>query len=321
MGNRLLIGIGLGVVAAVVFASATTGPLVARLILFFIAPLPFALAGLGWGWQTAAVAGLAGTLLVAAGAGLAVAGVFALSQAMPMIGLTYLALLSRPGPAGGESLEWYPPGRLVVWSAVMAGLLSLATLLLLGGDLEGLRKSLAEFISKMLKEGLPQLPEGTEVSETEIKSLAEMSLWFLPAASAISWMGSLLFNLWLAGRITLASGQLVRPWPDLAAIEYPTGTALAFAGALLGTLTLGEHAGLAASGLAGGLFLAFVLLGLAIVHYTTRGIAWRPFLLWALYAAMLFLNMWIGVLAAILGLADSFLRIRQRYPPPPGPTT
>lgn len=321
MGNRLLVGIGLGVVAAVAFASATTGPLVARFILFFITPLPFALAGLGWGWQTAAVAGLAGSFLVAAGASLPAAGVFALSQAGPMIALTYLALLSRPGSAGGETLEWYPPGRLVVWSTVMAGLLSLVTLLLLGGDLESLRKSLTDFISKMFKEGLPQLPDATPVSEDEIKSLAQISLSFLPAASAISWMGSLLFNLWLAGRITLASGQLIRPWPDLAAIEYPTGTALAFAGSLLAALTLGEYASLAASGFAGGLFLAFVLLGLAIVHYTTRGAAWRPFILWALYAAMLFLNMWIGVLAAILGLADSFMRIRQRYPPPSGPTT
>lgn len=321
MRNRLLVGVGLGLIAAVVFASATTGPLIARFVLFFLTPLPIALAGLGWGWRTAAIAGLSGTLLVAAGASLTVAAVFALSQVVPMVALTHLALLSRTGPAGGETIEWYPPGRLVIWGAVMAGLLALASLLLIGGDLEDLRKGLADFIEKTLQSGLPQLPDATPLSETEIKSLADVALWLLPAASAISWMASLLFNLWLAGRVTLASGQLARPWPDLAAIDYPPGTTLAFAGSLLAVLMLDGYARLAASGFAGAFFLAFMLLGLAIVHYTTRGAAWRPFALWALYAALLFLNMWIGVLAAILGLSESILGLRRRYPPPSSPST
>jgi hypothetical protein len=321
MGNRLLIGVGLGLVAAVVFASATTGPLVARFLLFFITPLPIALAGLGWGWRTATVAGLGGTLLVAIGAGATVALVFALSQVAPMVALTHLALLNRTGPAGGETIEWYPAGRLVIWGAAMAGLLALASLLLIGGDLEVLRKELGEFIQKTLESSLPQLPNATPLSETEIKSLADVALWLLPAASAISWMASLMFNLWLAGRVTLASGQLARPWPDLAAIDYPPGTALAFGASLLALLTLDGYARLAASGFAGAFFLAFMLLGLAIVHYTTRGATWRPFALWALYAALLFLNMWIGVLAAILGLSESIVGLRQRYPPPAAPRT
>jgi hypothetical protein len=320
MRNRLLIGVGLGLVAAVVFASATTGPLVARFLLFFITPLPIALAGLGWGWRIAVIAGLSGTLLVAIGAGLLVALVFALSQVVPMVALTHLALLNRTGPAGGGTIEWYPPGRLVVWGAVIAGLLALASLLLVGGDLEDLRKALGEFIEKTLESSLPQLPNATPLSKGEIKSLTEIALGLLPAASAVSWLAMLLFNLWLAGRVTLASGQLLRPWPDLAAIEYPRGTALAFAASLLATMLSG-HAGLAASGFAGAFFMAFLLLGLAIVHYTTRGAAWRPFALWALYASLLFLNMWIGVGAAILGLSEAVFGLRRRYPPPSGPST
>ncbi len=84
---------------------------------------------------------------------------------------------------------------------------------------------------------------------------------------------------------------------------------------------LSGYAGLAASGFAGAFFMAFVLLGLAIVHYTTRGAPWRPFALWALYATIIFLNMWIGVVAAILGLSESIFGLRRRYPPPSGPST
>jgi hypothetical protein len=103
-------------------------------------------------------------------------------------------------------------------------------------------------------------------------------------------------------------------------MEFPRGTALAFAASLLATL-VGGYVGLAASGFAGAFFMAFLLLGLAIVHYTTRGATWRPFALWGLYAALLFLNMWVGVLAAILGLSESIFGFRRRYPPPSGPAT
>jgi hypothetical protein len=320
MGHRLYIGLGLGLVAAVVFASATTGPLVVRFLLFFITPLPIALAGLGWGWRTAAIAGLGGSVLVGLGAGWLVALVFAASQVAPMVALTYLALLSRTGPAAGETIEWYPPGRLVIWSALMAGALSVASLLIIGGDLENLRKALGEFIDKTVKSGLPQLPNSVPLSDAEINSLSEIALGLLPAASALSWMASLLFNLWLAGRVTRASGQLARPWPDLAAMEYPRGTSLAFAASLLAAMLSG-YVGLAASGFAGAFFGAFALLGFAIIHYTTRGASWRPFALWALYGALLFLNMWIGVAAAILGLSETMLGLRKRFPPSAGPPT
>ena len=127
-------------------------------------------------------------------------------------------------------------------------------------------------------------------------------------------------NFVLGGRVTLASGQLKRPWPDLAAIEYPRGTSFVLAGALITSLASG-YLGLAASGFAGAFFLAYLLLGLAIIHYTTRGFPWRPFALWALYAALLFINVWIAVVIAVLGLSDTLLTLRQRYPPPSLPPT
>ena len=321
MRNPLFVGLGLGLVAAVVFASATTGPLLVRFLLFFITPLPIALAGLGWGSRTAAIAGASGTALVAVGASPLLALVFAISQVIPVAALSHLTLLSRAGPAGSDgkpTIEWYPAGRLIIWAGLIAGLLSVTSLVLMGADLDELRSSLGEFIDRTLKSGLPQMPGAPPLSDTEIKALSEVALGLLPAASAMSWMASLLFNLWLGGRITLASGQLARPWPDLAAIQYPRGTALVFAGILLATM-LGGYAGLTASAFAGAFFVAYVLLGLAIIHYTTRGKSWRPFALWALYAALLLVNVWIAVVVALLGVAEAILALRQRYPPAGGP--
>lgn len=326
MRTSYLAGAGLGLVAAVVFASATTGPLFVRFLLMFITPLPIALAGLGWGWRAAVIAGAVGSGLILVFASPAVAAAFALTQAAPMVLLTYLALLSRPlAESGGavsaddaEAREWYPAGRLIVWAAVLAGLMAIAMLMILGGDLEALRKSLADFIKATLASGLAPGTDGqVQLSEAEVASLSEIALGVLPAASAMSWMGSLLFNLWLAGRVTLASGQLGRPWPDLAAITYPQGTPLAFGLMLLGTMLAG-YAGLAASAFAGALFVAYLLLGLAIVHYTTRGQPWRPLALWLLYGSLLIVNIWIGIVVAMLGLAETVLHLRARSAAPPG---
>ncbi|WP_333793386.1 DUF2232 domain-containing protein [Hyphomicrobium sp.] len=321
MRTPFLIGIGLGLVAAVVFASAATGPFLARFVLMFITPLPIALAGLGWGWRTAVIAGAAGSALILPFAGPAMAAAFLLTQAAPMVVLTYLAMLSRPlalesdtAPAAddGAPMEWYPPGRLVVWAAAMAGLVSAVMLVTIGGDLETLRKSLAEIMTTALEAGLPQGEGGVKLSETEITALSEIALGMLPAAFAISWMASLVFNLWLAGRVTLASGQLGRPWPNLAATAYPAGTSLAFGTALIASMLSGLP-GLAASAFAGALFIAYLLLGLAVIHYTTHGRPWRTFALWALYGSLFIVNFWAAILIAMLGLAESVLHLRARF--------
>jgi hypothetical protein len=67
----------------------------------------------------------------------------------------------------------------------------------------------------------------------------------------------------------------------------------------------------------GAMLFAYVLAGLAIIHFVTRGQPWRPFVLWALYLSLVVLNTAASVLIAILGLAESFTRFR-RQPPPPG---
>lgn len=327
MRPTYLIGAALGLVAAVAFASATTGPMLVRLLLMFITPLPIALAGLGWGWVAAVVASAAGTALIFVFSSPAVAAAFAITQAAPMVFLTYLALLSRPiaesGLASGAgddatAVEWYPVGRLVIWSAALAGLMAIAMLMIIGGDLDTLRKSLGEFVKATFESGLAQTGEKSQFSEAEIAAISEIALSVLPAASAISWMGSLLFNLWLAGRVTHASGQLGRPWPDLAALTYPAGTPLVFGIMLLATMIAG-YPGLAAAAFSGGLFLAYLLLGLAILHYTTRGQPWRPFALWLLYGTLLVVNIWIAIVIAMLGLAETVLHLRARSAAAPRP--
>lgn len=324
MKSYALAGAGLGLVAAIAFASATTGPLLFRFLLLFITPLPIALAGLGWGWRAGVIAGFVGAAVVTLATDPTVGLAFAAAQIVPILALTYFAGLSRPiaeseGPVedDGSGREWYPVGRIVLWAAALATIMAIASMMILAGDTENLRKTLGEFMQNAVTSSVPEA-QG-QIGEAELAALTEIALAVLPAASAMSWMTSLLFNLWLAGRITHASGQLTRPWPDLASLTYPQGTPFLFGAALIASMLAGLP-GLAASAAAGSLFVAYLLLGLAVVHFVTRTKLWRPFALWLLYGLLLVFNIWVAMPIAILGLVETAFRLRDRAnlssPPP-----
>ncbi|MGE5267305.1 MAG: DUF2232 domain-containing protein, partial [Deltaproteobacteria bacterium] len=238
----------------------------------------------------------------------------------------YLALLNRPYQpegAANETLEWYPVGRLVLWAAVMAGTITLAVLVVIGQDFDELRTGLKGYLSETIKTNMPPGADGKPLDDSQLETMTDIMVAVLPAASAVSWLTALVFNLWLAGRITLAAGQLKRPWPDISAMEYPPGTALMLLASLLATGAKGT-AGAVGTAFLGAFFLAYVFAGLAVIHYITRAKPWRPFGLWLLYIALLVVAVWISVVIALVGLADRPLRLRERAfpsgpPPPPAP--
>lgn len=317
MPSFLPIGLGAGAVAAVLFASASTGPLPARVLLFFLAPLPTFLAGLGWGWMSALAATFVSATAVGVLTGAKAALVYALSQGLPVVLLCYLAYLNRPitvAADGAPQVEWYPIGRLVALTAAIAGALAMLTLLMMGGDLDALRKGLRAFLENVVLKELPPIGGGKAMDEENLSRLTEIALYMLPAASAMSWLAGLLGNFWLAGRITLASGRLLRPWPDLAAMQFPRAAPIVLAGATALTF-LGGMPALAGAGFAGALLMAYVLMGLAVLHYVTRGSPWRPFMLAVLYAALILINSWVALLVAIIGLAEPFSPLKRNLPP------
>ena len=315
MPTPLIIGAGSGLVSAALFASAATATALAG-VLFYLAPLPICLAGLGWGTMAALVSALAGTLVIALSLGPPTAAIFALSIALPMALLTYLVLLSRsdgkPQNGGAAALEWYPPGRLVAWAALIAGFLAGILVLILGYDQDSYRESIRQMLEHSALKELDK--DGTLFTEENIANLSTLIARALPAAFAIVWITIALFNLWLAGRIVDASGRALRPWPDLHALELPNFLVLLFAGALALSFIPGLP-GLLATGLAGALLFAYVLQGLAVIHVYSKGMTARGLLLTTVYLGILLLG-WVAILVAILGLAEPMLGIRQR----PGPT-
>src|SRR5256885_6225295 len=128
----VLIALGAGAASALLFASIVSGsPLSFALANF--AQLPILLAAIGW----THLAGLLAVLIASLGLAVATTGsvaiAFLLGIGLPAWWIGYLALLARPA-AGADraAIEWYPIGRIVVWTAIAAALVVLLTMLRYG---------------------------------------------------------------------------------------------------------------------------------------------------------------------------------------------
>ncbi len=308
--KTLIIGFGAGLASAFLLLAASTGPLATRIIIYMLAPLPLVLAGLASGAVVAGIAAIVSATALLLMVGPKVAAIQALSHGIPITVLTHLAQLNRDGQYGPE---WYPLGRIIAAATLMAGVIGFITTILLGADLDEQRLTLRKLVD-LFFERMPQF-QSRPFDEGQIGTLVEVMLYALPAASAFSWLLGMLLNLYLGSRITAASGHLARPLPDVPTMVFPAGFGLGLAAALALTF-VGGALGFIGSGFAGAFFCANLLLGLAIIHDISRGIAGRPVLLVVLYALLVALNSWIALGLVVFALLSPILPLRRGNPPP-----
>jgi hypothetical protein len=319
MMQIVLLGLGAGTAAALLFASVVSGSTIAMLLLL-LAPLPILIVALGWShWAGVIAAATACACLAVVGADFL--AVFLFGVGLPAWWLGYLALLARPAPAPNAH-EWYPIGRLVLWAACINGLIVGATLLAFGTDLASLQSALRAVLDSRLDDVVGEHLENPE----DAARLADLMVMFVPAAAAASLTLSTVVNLWLAGRIVKISGRLQRPWPCLCDMRFPP-----FAPAVLGAAVAGSFLpdliGLALSAFAASLMIAHVLLGLAVIHALTAGLSGRGFILGFVYAAIVVFSgpiRWPLLFIGLLGITDALFDLRaliaRRRQPPAAPT-
>jgi Predicted membrane protein (DUF2232) len=320
----LLIAIAAGSASALMFASIVSGALIS-LLLFYLAPLPLMVAGLGWGPLSATLGGISAATGLGAIFGLPYCIAFVVMVALPAWWLGHLALLGRPVTKAGASgngaapvapdLEWYPVGRVLLWIAGFAVLTTMAALLTLGTD--------AAAITGAMRHGLLRIIGPRDGAATgEIDQWIDALVTIAPAAAAIFAMMTLTLNLWLAAKITATSGRLHRPWPDLKSAALPPMTlaalcvaiAFCFAGGLLAML---------ARIIATALMMAYALTGFAVMHTLTMALKNRALWLSCTYVIVVVFS-WPVLAMVVLGIADTVFGIRQRFlqgRPPPVPAS
>jgi Predicted membrane protein (DUF2232) len=321
--QTVLVGLGAGTAAALLFASVTSG-LILSVFLFYLAPLPIMIAAQGWShW-----AGLVAAMTAAACLGIAFGFLFFLAfltgVAIPAWWLGYLSLLGRSATnGGGDHLEWYPPGRLVLWTAILGALIVTIALASFGGDEQTIRASLHTALDRIFRlqfgieaDGPLRLP-GFEDPERMI----DLFTIALPPIAAVIATLTQALNLWLSGHIVKLSGRLKRPWPDLSTMSFPPAAAallpIAGAGALIPDVP-----GMISSLFAATLTVAFAILGFAVLHAMVRRVtgplAIRVALLTGAYALVAILG-WPALIVVLIGLFETLFgwraRMDKRGPP------
>jgi hypothetical protein len=321
MTQIVLVGLGAGAAAALLFASVVSGALVS-ILLFYLAPLPILIAALGWSHWCGLIAAVTASACLGLAFGLLFFSAFLVGIAAPAWWLGYLALLARPAAAGtaaGTDVEWYPPGRLVLWAAALGAVVVTIALFQIGSDEESIRNGLKAALDRMLRlqtDAAADQPLSLPgISEPE--RLLDLFAVVMPPVAATASVLTLTLNLWIAGRVVRLSGRLKRPWPDIPAMTFPRYAPALLAAAAIASF-MPDLAGLIASLFAATLLVAFTVLGFAVLHALTRGLRGRTAMLSGAYAFVVVLG-WPALVAVLVGLAESIFRWRDRMPQPGPP--
>ena len=323
MMQIVLIALGAAAASALLFASIASGAPLSFLLANF-AQLPIMLAAIGWTHLAGLLAALIASAALAAATTGPIALAYLLSIGLPAWWIGYLALLGRPRGPDPTEIEWYPVGRIVVWTAILAALVVLMTLLRYGFDAAQIQAGLRRELERGLR-FLAGVPAGSPLQLPSVRDperLLDVLVPIIPPLKATALTATSLLNLWLAALIVRVSGRLKRPWPQIAQMSFPSFAATALAIAVAGTF-LPDLIGLVSGVFAATLLFAYALLGFAVVHVLSAGFAGRSFMLSGLYFIVALFG-WPVVLMSLLGLLETIAALRARSaarrPPPPTPT-
>jgi len=340
LGSTAAIGAGAGIAAAVLCSLASRGtPLAA--ILANLCPLPLMIAMLGYGTLAGAVAVVSSTITVsvlfyaqekfgnvdpAALTGLT----FAFFVALPAFWLSLLSVLSRVKGSTNWVVtsrvgsffarEYCPLERVLSYATSVCATIGVAIALYVSslyGGFDVALKQLTADITPIIQDLIGakmQLPAGVTV-----QSLARATILAGAPMVAGGFLIMFMLNLWLAGRVTQLSGQLARPWPDIAwELRLPRAYLLVFGISSAVGPYAGGLPGLIVVIVAVTLGVAYALIGLATAHYLPRGSSFRIPLLIAIYLGLAIPVTWLIFLLAlvVVGILDSAFSLRDRKKTP-----
>ncbi len=297
---------GCGVVGAGLYLAVLLGS-PGALILVYLTQLPLFVAGLWLGTGAAVTAcSVASVVVLLAASDLMAAALFVALNAAPVTLLVRQALLARRQEDG--TLLWYPPGMLTAWLTGL-GLTGIGCAVVLLGGPEALQIGLREIVTRAL--GHLNLQGGPDRGE-----VAGTLAMVIPGIVAASWMVMAAINGALAQGLVARFKVNWRPSPDLAQLDLPFWISLAFAAAAA-LMALGGAPRFVGVNALIALFVPFCLAGLAVLHAGARRLSHPAMALVAFYT-LAGLFGWPLLVAAILGLFESWLGLRRRLLPRKG---
>lgn len=246
--------------------------------------------------------------------------VYAISLAIPAWWLSRIAAATRivaPTIAAADERKLGLSIASAALFSVLGVSVDLVNTILTHGGFAATMATMTEHVEPFVQSLLEgrDIPAGITVHEiARIMTWAQMPVL---AAGSLVLLG---FNMWLAARISKASGRFPAPWPDLPrSLRVPRQLALVLAVAL-GLTFAGGLTGMIALITAGALGMAFAVQGIALIHDLTRGKSYRLPLLIIVYLTLAMMMPWLLAIYAVLGLGDAGFSFRNKPPGKPPET-
>ena len=304
------LALGAGLASAVIMLSVLgSGPKAAPLLYF--AQLPLFLAGLSRGLGPALSAATIGALIVTlvgqSALGSSVFGVmFLVLLAVPVILVTRMAVLSRPGAGGG--VEWYPPRLILSWLIAYASLGLVAAAILFSGVEDGLEWQVRDAY-RYVVERVTNAPLSPELSRW-----LEGSARSLPGVLAGTWLSMTSLSAVAAQALLSRLRWSLRPSPRLIDLTVPHRLLAALFAALAVAIFAEGQVGFVGRNLLPVLLAPYFFVGLAVVHTVARRAQRPAIILAAFYGPLILLKVVVMVpLAILLGLLDTWVNLRRRF--------
>ncbi len=314
--NSILIAVICGLIAAVLFLSPMQFGGMGLVMSSFTA-LPLFIAVLGFGTTVGIISCVVAAGMVAVFMGM-LGGLSVLFATLaPAIWIGHSAGLSRNE---GGTEEWFPLSQVLFRLAIISAVIVIAI-----GYMTAYSEQWAvdEAIAMMsqVAQMQNQAGDGTVIiTQADIETRAKDVASLIPVMMPVSILVLMVLNLRLAERFARRRNWMLRPKDDLpSSVEMPPMAAGVFLVAAAVAVTTSNQIGMVAQVVTGAFGGAFALVGLATIHFLTRGLPARPFLLPVVYAVLLF-SRFIAPVFAVLGVAECLFRLRDRFGGPPKST-
>ena len=302
-----IMAISAGICSAVAVFSIVFGTVLA-FPLFYLAPLPLYLAGLGLGSKGVIMAGLTAVFTAGLIGNAYTALPYAFAYAVPAIMMCQLALRTEPDADGKPS--WYPAGQLIGTLTVVGGfsLVFFAMMTIMDERSAPLQDTVAGIISHALDRAGPEIP-------ADARDMLTMGLApFFPGMAVASWIVMHLVNAALGQKALVKSDRNLRPRISYANITLPDWCSWVLVGAGLCALIgpgdwsyLGRNLVIVA-------LVPFFLLGLAVVHTYVRRSSFGTLMIISFYILLLVL-WWAAFAVACAGVVEQWIGLRNRMQP------
>ncbi|MEM9732704.1 MAG: DUF2232 domain-containing protein [Pseudomonadota bacterium] len=307
MQNRtILIAASCGLLAAWLFmAPLVLGGLGAAISIFTAAPIFVSV--LGFGTVAGLITGAVGAGIILLVLGPLSAFLLLLVTLGPALWIGHMAGLSRDDNEDGVE-EWYPLSEILLRMAGMCAVIVLVLGAVSGFTIETATEQIAQYLKQFLSTAQTG---GTQLTDEQINQRAAIAGRLITVGFPASLLFLMVGNLLLAERFCRKRGWILRPqavlkW-DLAL--PPAAIILLIASVVVGLMP--GNIGLAGQVGIGAFGGAFMLVGLAALHWLTRNLPLRAFMLGTTYAALLFTQIMVPVLA-LFGLVETLFGLRAR---------